>query len=405
MRPPTAFARAPICTLCTLRALPRLRPAPRLQPTPYRAFRTSPHLLKKAVTSSTAAAPAQSPYATSTNSLNSLVSAVDSRILSSSIPPPEEEILAALAALQSYARQQLHVPPSATTRGASPASALLSLSGKPPSPPAVRKISEPSSDTPTLAQKGQFTELSSLAYRLLSHPTVFLTPEILRAFTDLQRITRDAAPIPAVFALYANKPILPPSGKGAPKTPNPRQAKYAIPDHVVVTGLETAIDAGDITAALDIIDTSYGAPAYRRAKFVRRVLPVVSVAALAPGALWVLADRLAGWQDTVEHDVAMRYAFGGFIVYVGLTTGFGLLAVGTANDQMVRVSWVPGTPLRERWFREEERAALDAVAMAWGFQEKHKHGFEEGEEWELLREVVGRKGMMLDNPTLMEGME
>lgn len=311
-------------------------------------------------------------------------------------------------AFQSHVRHQLYSLSDTTTpitRNASPASALLSLSGNPTSAAVVCKTSKTSGNAPTLAEKGQFTELATLVYQLLSHPTVFLTPSILRAFVDLQRLTRDAAPIPAVFALYANKPIVPPSGKGTPKVPNPRQAKYAIPDAIALVGLETAIDAGDITAALDMIDTSYGAPAYRRAKFVRKVLPFASVAALTPGALWVLADRLAGWQDTVEHEVAMRYAFGGLVVYAGLTTGYGLLAVGTANDQMVRVSWVPGTPLRERWFREEERAALDAVAMAWGFQEKHKHGFEEGEEWELLREVVGRKGMMLDNPTLMEGME
>ena len=419
MRPPNALARAPIRTLCTFRALPRLRPALRVRPTPFRAFRPSPHIREKAaapsstavVPSSTAAVPTPSPYAAFTTSLQSLASTVDSRILSSPTPPSEEEILAALEAFKSHARHQLRSPPTTTTttttttHGASPASALLSLGGRPTSTPIVRKTSKTIGDTPALAQKGQFTELSALAYRLLSHPTVFLTPEILRAFTDLQRLTRDAAPIPAVFALYANKPILPPSGKGKPKPPDPRQAKYAIPDTVALAGLETAIDAGDIAVALDIIDTSYGAPAYRRAKFVRKVLPFMGIAGLAPGALWVLADKLAGWQDTVEHEVAIRYAFGGLIVYAGLTTGLGLLVVGTANDQMVRVSWVPGTPLKERWSREEERAALDAVAMAWGFQEKHKHGFEEGEEWELLKEVVGRKGMLLDNPTLMDGME
>ena len=32
-------------------------------------------------------------------------------------------------------------------------------------------------------------------------------------------------------------------------------------------------------------------------------------------------------------------------------------------------------------------------------------GFEEGPEWELLREYVTGKSMVLDNPALMEGME
>lgn len=82
-----------------------------------------------------------------------------------------------------------------------------------------------------------------------------------------------------------------------------------------------------------------------------------------------------------------------------------MVALMTSNDQMVRVTWIAGTPLRQRWLREEERAALDRVAQAWGFEEPNKRGFEEGDEWELLREVANRKGMYLDNPKLMEGME
>jgi hypothetical protein len=43
--------------------------------------------------------------------------------------------------------------------------------------------------------------------------------------------------------------------------------------------------------------------------------------------------------------------------------------------------------------------------MAWGFKESIRRGFEEVEEWELLWEVVGRKGMVLDDPALLDGME
>jgi hypothetical protein len=107
----------------------------------------------------------------------------------------------------------------------------------------------------------------------------------------------------------------------------------------------------------------------------------------------------------VDYSLALKYTFAGLLAYSGFAVSIGLVALGTANDQMVRVTWIPGTPLRERWVREEERAALDTVAMAWGFEEAHKRGFEEGEEWELLREVCGRKGMILDNPILMDGME
>jgi hypothetical protein len=69
------------------------------------------------------------------------------------------------------------------------------------------------------------------------------------------------------------------------------------------------------------------------------------------------------------------------------------------------VTWVGGMPLRERWLREEERAALDKVAIAWGFKEEWKRGMETGLEWESLREFIGRRGMVLDASNLMQGME
>jgi hypothetical protein len=83
----------------------------------------------------------------------------------------------------------------------------------------------------------------------------------------------------------------------------------------------------------------------------------------------------------------------------------GYVAVTTANDQMDRVTWAQGVPLWERWVREEERAAVDKVAQAWGFTEVEKRGDEEGEEWDALREWVGVRGMVLDKVSLMEGME
>lgn len=72
---------------------------------------------------------------------------------------------------------------------------------------------------------------------------------------------------------------------------------------------------------------------------------------------------------------------------------------------MNRITWAMGTPLRERWQREEERALIDRVAAAWGFQDKNRRGEEEGYDWEALREWVGLRGMVLDRPGLMEGME
>jgi hypothetical protein len=54
--------------------------------------------------------------------------------------------------------------------------------------------------------------------------------------------------------------------------------------------------------------------------------------------------------------------------------------------------------------REDERAALDRIACAWGFKEIWKRGDEEGDEWEGLRQWVLLRGMVLDKPDLMHGM-
>ena len=107
----------------------------------------------------------------------------------------------------------------------------------------------------------------------------------------------------------------------------------------------------------------------------------------------------------MEPGAATAVAFAGILTYVGATATIGVVAMTTANDQMDRVTWATGMPLRERWLREEERAAVDRVAGAWGFRESWRRGEEEGEEWEMLREWVGVRGMVLDRVELMEGME
>jgi hypothetical protein len=98
-------------------------------------------------------------------------------------------------------------------------------------------------------------------------------------------------------------------------------------------------------------------------------------------------------------------AFSAIMAYVVFTSTMGVVALTTANDHMNRVVWIPGRPLRQRWLREEERAALDRVAAAWGFKDPLMRGQEEGEDWETLREILGMRGMILDKSDLMEGME
>ncbi|KAI5815034.1 hypothetical protein BZA77DRAFT_317377 [Pyronema omphalodes] len=375
MRVLTALPRVRVCA----RHIPR-RIVPATVQT-ARAFTTTIPSFKDA-----AAAPAPaltSPFKAHLTDFNSLSSSINTHLISSpETNLPEFAVLDALVSLRAHVEHVLSLnKPESTSSPTSKSKKLL--------------FTENSAD---------FTRITNLAYDLLADPRVFLTTELLSAFISLQALTRDPTPIPAVFSLYANKPYIP-EGGGALKTPNPKQAKYAIPTEISEAALDVAIDTRNMETALDIVDTSYATPAWQRNKMIRQALPVATLAAVSPVALWIAADQLAAFQDTVEHTLAKKYAFSGLLAYTGFTAFTALLVVGTRNDQMVRVRYIKGTPLRERWLREEERAALDRIAMAWGFEDPHKHGEEVGEEWEMLREVVGRKGMILDDPELLEGMQ
>ncbi|KAI5853115.1 hypothetical protein DFP73DRAFT_535145 [Morchella snyderi] len=363
----------------------------------------------------------QIPTGDSLRSFASLEEHIQKALHSAKSSPTESDVLLALQVCKSYAGFRLQdsaQSPSART----PTSVLLSLDECQPvqpvnhSPP-LRGASDQQTVRSTASTTGSgaiifskssppksFQPLTDLAYKIISHPDVFITPSILASYVSLQALIRDPSPIPAVFSLYANKSYTPP-GSSKPRQPNPNQIKYAIPSHIASAALDAAIESRDMSICLDIIDTSYGAPAFMRAKLIRRAAPAAVAGCLAPLAIYALADTMAGYQDEVDHSLALKYAFSGLLAYVGFTGSIGMVALMTSNDQMVRVTWIVGTPLRYRWLREEEREALDKVSQAWGFSEPNKWGFEEGDEWELLRAVVNRKGMYLDNPALMEGME
>ena len=145
--------------------------------------------------------------------------------------------------------------------------------------------------------------------------------------------------------------------------------------------------------------------AFRRHKFITRALPPLAGLGLSPVALYVLASQIGATSSVAStQDMTLAIFLGG-LTYVGVVSSMGFIALSTANDQMQRVTWQTGTPLRERWMREEERAALDKIACAWGFQEKWRQGEEEGADWDALREYIGQKGMVLDRTELMEGMD
>lgn len=126
---------------------------------------------------------------------------------------------------------------------------------------------------------------------------------------------------------------------------------------------------------------------------------------MAPLAAYTLAAQFSTFQDTMAGPYATAIGTAGILAYLGATGSMGFIALTTANDQMERVTWASGTPLRERWIREEERALLDKVAASWGFKDVLRRGEEESPEWDALKELIGIRGMVLDRVELMEGME
>ena len=249
-------------------------------------------------------------------------------------------------------------------------------------------------------------ELANIAFSIVKHPTVFITPKVLKVYTDVQSRLGKPETFPAVFDMYANKPL--PLEASSPvkfKQQNPNRVANAIPLTLASHALDTAIDARQLVVAMDIIDSTYTKPAFLRAKLIRQGLLPVSTLAISPFAAWVVASKLAHLQTTMDPTMATNVAFAGILAYVGFTAVIGVVAMSTANDQMDRVTWAPGIPLRERWLREDERAAIDRIAGAWGFRETWRRGEEEGEDWDALQEWIGSRGLILDRVSLMEGME
>ena len=249
-------------------------------------------------------------------------------------------------------------------------------------------------------------EVSKVALDIISCPPVFITPSLLATYVDTQASLKRPEAVPPAFVLYASKPFPRPGKVSIEYTAsNPKKASSAVPTSIASVALEAAIDAKNLPVCFDIINTTVSTPAFRRNKLVRRALLPSIGAAVFPPAAYAAASQWATWQNTMEKPMATTLLFAGLMTYVGFTSIIGFVAVATSNDQMDRVTWAIGTPLRERWLREEERAFVDRVAGAWGFQESWRRGQEEGFDWEQLYEWIGLRGMVLDKVGLMEGME
>ena len=293
----------------------------------------------------------------------------------------------------------------------STAANLLSLGGKERKSgapvPSARSSSTDAGDGNISTQVRQMIDkISDTAYATIAHPTVFITPSLLRQYVEVQAVLGKSETLPKAFQLYVSKPVPNEvSGSINYAQQNSNKASNAIDSEVIETALDTAVEAKNLDAAVGIIENSYTTPAFIRAKLLRRALVPSAAFAATPLAAYGLASNFSILQNAMDPAMATKVAFVGILAYVGFTASIGIVAVATANDQMRRVTWAPGIPLRMRWVREEERAALDKVACAWGFQEKWRQGEEEGAEWDALREYIGQKGMVLDRTELMEGME
>jgi hypothetical protein len=132
-------------------------------------------------------------------------------------------------------------------------------------------------------------------------------------------------------------------------------------------------------------------------------LPAVLMG-ITPLALYMIAQELSVYSGYIDPWTFKLYAFMGMSSYVLCTGTLGFVALTTHNDHHDRVVWRPGVPLLDRYLREDERAALDRIACAWGFKEIWKRGDEEGDDWEGLRQWILLRGMVLDKPDLMHGM-
>ncbi|KAI4282552.1 MAG: hypothetical protein L6R38_002849 [Xanthoria sp. 2 TBL-2021] len=350
------------------------------------------------------------PESTSSPSISSII---EDEILgrarivlqSSTVPDTAEveELLQACEEFASLISEEIQYLPQTTSNQTTPASNLLSLEEFQDTPRA-RDRKDVFLTVPAKTAAAQL--ISSIAHKIITDPKIYITPKLLSAYVNIQSFLGRPRSLPEVFQLYASKPF--PKSKTTPlvfATPNPNKPTAHIPLSVVDTALNAAIQTKDLPLCFDIIKYSVCTRAFQYHKFLRKAFVPISGAVLAPFAVYKLASEISGHLSNMDAAVATDVLFAGILAYVGFTATIGVVAVTTSNDQMDRVTWASGTPLRERWMREEERMLIDRIAGAWGFQQRSRRGEEEGPDWEALREWVGMRGMILDRTELMDGME
>ncbi len=248
--------------------------------------------------------------------------------------------------------------------------------------------------------------ISQTAYHIITNPNVEMTPDVLELYVHTQAQLGRPESLPSVFELFAQKakPVVK-NGVVQFVPQDPNSAVKAIEKQVADLALQTAIDAKNLDAALGITEAAFCVRAFKRQKLLKRATaPAMALASLPFGIFGLGTAYATYWQNTMDMTTATGIGVAAISGYFFVTGGLGMIAKLSHKDQMKRVTWLPGTPLRYRWMREEEREALDKIACAWGFKETWRHGEETGPEWEGLREYMGYRQMILDRVEFMEGM-
>ncbi|TKA60287.1 hypothetical protein B0A55_11430 [Friedmanniomyces simplex] len=349
---------------------------------------------------------ARSAHTVSLQDLNALHSRI-LELTNTALKPEEGKVPAEQRVL--YVLEQLQALANSLIDGRDPETAGTRTTEKATSATSALLGSVNTRAYPSFISKASLLNLTSeKAEELLRHPNIFITPAILKSYVDLQTLLHQPSSLPDIFDLYARKPIPTESSTGTVTytTPSPSKINSAIPTPTANLALSSALASHNLPLCLDIITTTFCSPAYRRATLFRRAaLPLSGLAILPLGAYTLSQTFATTFQSTMSPSYATGIAFAGIMAYTIHVSTIGYVAITTSNDQMDRVTWAQGVPLWERWIREEERAAVDRLAGKWGFVAREQRGEEEGEEWGVLREFVGVRGMELDRAELMEGME
>lgn len=261
----------------------------------------------------------------------------------------------------------------------------------------------PSTTTPQ--RESDAATLLQTLYTLLEAPQIFISESLLSTYVKVCAHLDSPQFLPKIFHLYAHKPIpVPNTSPPRYREPWSRMPKYGVEPKLIELAMESALAKKDMPLCMSIIDTTLATDAYKFAKFMRKALvPLLGASSIVP-----LSHAASTWassiQSTWEPDTFYWMCMSGAGAYLGTMGTLLWITISTWNDHHKRVRWVPGTPLGKRWVREEERYWFDRIAQLWGFKDENRHGEETGEEWEALREVLGRRYLELDRSSLLPGM-